>query len=114
MTGDAYNLPSLVPAKADLIFLANALHGVPDPTRLAQAIRETLSPGGQLAIVNWHARPREETMILGEPRGPATGLRLTPEKTVEFAEAAGLRLARIVELPPYHYGAVFQSELKAA
>ena len=29
------------------------------------------------AIVNWHKRPREETPILGEPRGPKTELRMS-------------------------------------
>jgi ubiquinone/menaquinone biosynthesis C-methylase UbiE len=108
ITGDAYDLAALVPTKADFIFLANAFHGVPDRTRLARSVRDTLVPGGQFAIVNWHARPREETTILGEPRGPATELRMTPRQTIEPVEAAGLKLLRVVELPLYHYGAVFQ------
>jgi hypothetical protein len=48
-------------------------------------------------------------MILGEPRGPATELRMMPAQTVQSAEAAGLKLVRVVELPPYHHGAVFQT-----
>jgi len=108
ITGDAYDLAALVPTKADFIFLANAFHGVPDRTRLARSVRDTLVPGGRFAIVNWHARPREETTILGEPRGPATELRMTPRQTIEPVEAAGLKLLRVVELPLYHYGAVFQ------
>ena len=67
-----------------------------------------LKPGGRFAIVNWHARPREETTILGEPRGPATELRITPETTIGAVTPAGFRLNGIVELPPYHYGAVFE------
>jgi SAM-dependent methyltransferase len=101
-------LAALVPTKADFIFLANAFHGVPDRTRPVRSVRDTLVPGGQFAIVNWHARPREETTILGEPRGPATELRMTPRQTIEPVEAAGLKLLRVVELPLYHYGAVFQ------
>ncbi len=57
--------------------------------------------------MNWHARPREETTVLGEPRGPATELRLTPQQTIQSVEAAGLKLVKMVELPSYHYGAVF-------
>jgi hypothetical protein len=34
-------------------------------------------------------------------------LRLTPEQTIQSVEAAGLKLVRVVELPSYHYGAVF-------
>jgi len=60
------------------------------------------------AVVNWHPRPREETTILGEPRGPRTELRMSPDQTTQAVEAGGLKLHRIVEVPPYHYGAVFE------
>ena len=66
-----------------------------------------LKPGGRLAIVNWHPRPREETTVLGEPRGPQTELRLSPEQTIRRLNVSGLKLVRVVEVPPYHYGAVF-------
>lgn len=105
--GNAYDIDRLVPQSADFVFLANAFHGVPEPTRLARAVASALGPRGRFAIVNWHARPREQTTILGEPRGPATELRMTPEKTKAAVELAGFRLHRVVELPPYHYGAIF-------
>ncbi|PWJ93012.1 MULTISPECIES: class I SAM-dependent methyltransferase [Mesorhizobium] len=107
VAGDAYELASLVSRPADFIFMANAFHGVPDRPRLARAVRATLSPGGRFAIVNWHQRPRETTIVQGEPRGPRTELRLSPEQTIAAAEAGGLRLTELVEVPPYHYGAVF-------
>lgn len=109
ITGDAYDLAALVPAKADFVFLANVFHGVPDRARLARSVRDTLRPGGKFAVVNWHMRPREQTTILGEPRGPATELRISPEQTIEPVVAAGLEFVGVVELPPYHYGAVFQN-----
>lgn len=109
VVGDACDLAVLASSKVDFVFLANAFHGVPDPTRLARSARDALVPGGQFAIVNWHARSRENTTILGEPRGPPTEMRLTPQRTIEPVEAAGLKLLRVVELPPYHYGAVFQN-----
>jgi hypothetical protein len=49
-----------------------------------------------------------ETTILGEPRGPLTELRISPETTVAAVVPGGFRLDRIVELPPYHYGAIFE------
>lgn len=108
VTGNAYNIASRVPAPVDYVFLANAFHGVPDQLRLAHAVRQTLKPAGRLAIVNWHQRPREETTVLGEPRGPRTELRMSPQQTIDIVEPAGLKLLRIVEVPPYHYGAVFE------
>jgi ubiquinone/menaquinone biosynthesis C-methylase UbiE len=106
--GDAYDIDRLIARPADFVFLANAFHGVPDKTRLTRAVANALGPHGLFAIVNWHARPRDETPIMGEPRGPATELRMTPEATRAAVEPAGFKLHQIVELPPYHYGAVFE------
>jgi len=108
VTGDAYGLAGLVSRPADFIFMANAFHGVPDRPRLARAVAAVLSPAGRFVIVNWHQRQRETTKVLGEPRGPKTELRLSPEQTIADAEAGGLRLMALVDVPPYHYGAVFE------
>jgi hypothetical protein len=35
-------------------------------------------------------------------------LRLSPGETARAVEAGGLKLHRVVEVPPYHYGAVFE------
>jgi ubiquinone/menaquinone biosynthesis C-methylase UbiE len=107
VAGDAYELGRLWPQRPDFVFMANAFHGVPDRPRLAKAVAAVLKPGGLFAIVNWHERPREETMVLGEPRGPKTELRVSPETTKTAVEASGLKLSSLVEIPPYHYGAVF-------
>jgi ubiquinone/menaquinone biosynthesis C-methylase UbiE len=106
--GSAYDLAKAVHDHADHVFLANAFHGVPDRPRLARAVRSILRPGGLFAIVSWHARPREETPVLGEPRGPATEQRMTPDSTIKPVRQAGMSLAELVEIPPYHYGAVFR------
>ncbi|HJS62423.1 MAG TPA: class I SAM-dependent methyltransferase [Pseudolabrys sp.] len=105
--GDAYGLAEFVPQPVDMVFMANSFHGVPDRERLARIVGGVLKPGGRFAIVNWHQLPREETTVLGQPRGPASGLRLSPEQTVKAVEAVGLRRAAIVDIPPYHYGAIF-------
>jgi SAM-dependent methyltransferase len=93
--GDAFDIAKLVPEAVDFVLLANAFHGVPDRPRLARAVHESLAPSGLFAIVGWHAGPREETTILGAPRGPATELRMTPAETAEAVEPgeAGRRLA---------------------
>ena len=105
--GDAYCVADLVASPVDFVFMANAFHGVPDRQRLAKAVASVLKPGGLFAIVNWHERPRDETTILGEPRGPKTELRIGPETTKTAVETSRLKLSRVVEIPPYHYGAVF-------
>jgi ubiquinone/menaquinone biosynthesis C-methylase UbiE len=108
VAGDAYDLPKLTREPVDYVFMANAFHGVPDRARLASAVRNTLAPGGLFAIVNWHPRPREETTVLGEPRGPRTELRISPADTIAAVEPSGLRFVRQVEIPPYHYAVIFR------
>jgi len=106
--GDAYELARHMRGPADFVLMANAFHGVPDQPRLADAIRKVLKPGGRLAVINWHRRRREETTILGEPRGPKSELRMSPEQTIASIEAGGLIFAGLVELPPYHYAVIME------
>lgn len=105
---DAYDIASVISAPVDFVFLANVFHGVPDKPRLSRAIRSVMKRDGRLAIVNWHAQPREQTQVLGQPRGPATELRMTPEAVVTAVESGGLVSVGIVEMPPYHYAAIFE------
>jgi ubiquinone/menaquinone biosynthesis C-methylase UbiE len=108
IAADAYDLCKIIAAPADFVFLANAFHGVPDKIRLCNSVAEILVPGGRFAIVNWHRRPREETKVLGEPRGPKTELRMSPEAVIAAVEPSGLACVRVTEIPPYHYSAIFQ------
>jgi SAM-dependent methyltransferase len=104
---DAMTLDAVVPEPVDYVFLANTFHGVPDRVGLARAVAATLKPKGQFGVVNWHRRPREETVVLGQPRGPRTEMRIEARDVAALIKPAGLLLNQIVDLPPYHYGAVF-------
>jgi len=105
--GGASELPILLPESVDLVFMANTFHGVPDKSRLSGLVYEALKPEGRFVIINWHKRPREETTVLGQARGPRTELRMTPENVHQVVEPAGFKLDKVVEVGPYHYGAVF-------
>ena len=111
VAGDAYELAKLTPRPADFVFMANAFHGVPDRPRLACSVHAALKPGGKFAIINWHQRPRDETTILGEPRGPKTELRLSPDQTIDAVKSSDLNIVHLIEVLPYHYGAVFERAL---
>ena len=108
IVGDAYDVAELVAELVDLILIANTFHGVPDKERLAQAVAAILKPGGRLSVINWHHRPREETVVLGKPRGPKIEMRMKPADVAAALEPAGLKLARVADLLPYHYNAIFE------
>lgn len=107
LLGDAMTLSRLLGAPADYVLIANTFHGARDKTALAREVAAALKPNGRFAIVNWHLLPREQTTVLGQPRGPKTEMRMSPEQTCTVVEPAGFKLEMLVELPPYHYGAVF-------
>lgn len=109
--GDARHLDEILPEPVEAVLLANAFHGVDDRERLLEAVANSLRPGGTFVVVNWVDRPREETTLGGEPRGPPTELRVGPDETREAVlEGADFAVDRAVELPPYHYGLVFERE----
>lgn len=110
IAGDACDIAKLVPRQVDFVFLANAFHGVPDKAGLCVAVAGRLAEGGRFAVVNWQKRPREETVVLGQPRGPRTGLRMGENEVVAIGEAAGLVAERVVAVPPYHYGVTFRRQ----
>ncbi len=105
--GDARDLPDQIDGPVDFVFIANTFHGVPHKTELSKAVHDSLVPGGRFAIVNWYRRPRQETTVLEQPRGPETELRMEPEDVQKAVEPAGFVLEKVVDVGPYHYGAVF-------
>jgi len=108
---DARDLADVLPEPVEFALLANTFHGVDEQTALAETVREALTDDGRFAVVNWHATPKTETTVLGEERGPPTELRMTPDETAEIVTTAGFEQEALVELPPYHYGAVFGPSL---
>jgi SAM-dependent methyltransferase len=107
---DAMTFDAVMPEPVDYVFLANTFHGVPDQLGLARAVAAILKPKGQFGVVNWHRRPREETVVLGQPRGPRTEMRIEASDVSVIVRPAGMLLNRSIELPPYHYAAIFAKE----
>jgi len=104
---DARELPKHIAIPLDFVFMANTFHGVPDKTGLSQAVHTSLKPGARFAIVNWYQKPREETIVLNQARGPAIEMRMSPEQVQKLIEPAGFTLEKVVEVGAYHYGVVF-------
>lgn len=86
----------------DFVMLFNILHAEEREVFLKEA-RRVLRPGGRLAIIHWNYDP-------STPRGPSMEIRPRPEQCRSWAEQIGFVLLPpgIVDLPPYHYGFVFE------
>lgn len=105
--GDAMKITKMVTKPVDFILIANTFHGIPDKETLGKSMLSVLKPQGELAIINWHKKPREETMVLGLPRGPKTEMRMSPTEVKDVLLPLGFVFKSLIELPPYHYGSIF-------
>jgi len=108
--GDARDMVRMVARKVDVVLIANTFHGVPEQVEMARDAQEVLKPGGRFIVINWHDRPREQTPVLGQARGPREALRMSPEDVRKVVEPSGPGFVKVVELPPYHYGIIFENQ----
>lgn len=102
---DARDLAAVLPERVDVVLMANTFHGVEDKDAFVKQAYESLRPGGQFIVVNWHDLPRAETPVAGRARGPPDELRLSVERTRELM-AETFEEIEEVDLPPYHYALV--------
>ena len=86
----------------DYVMLFNILHADERMAMLKEAWR-VLAPDGKLAVIHWTYDP-------STPRGPSMSIRPRPDDCRSWAEQVGFILLRpsLIDLPPYHYGFVFQ------
>ena len=111
--GDAMDISRLIPEQVDYVLLANTFHGILEKGTLAKSVAASLKPKGQFVIINWHKRPREETTVLGQPRGPKTEMRMSPLEVEEILRPLGFTLQRTIDFLPYHYGSIFTKETQS-
>lgn len=91
---DGFGVP---PASCDTALLFNILHAE-EPVALLTAARETLRPGGFVAVIHWRSD-------LATPRGPSLNIRPRPEQITAWAAEAGLSTeGDSFPLPPWHFG----------
>ena len=87
---------------ADYVMLFNILHAEERMVLLNEAWR-VLKSNGRLAVIHWNYDS-------STPRGPSMSIRPRPEECCLWAEHVGFSLMPPgkIDLPPYHYGVVFQ------
>lgn len=92
---DAANLPEPV----SLIIVVDTYHHIGNRTEYFAKLRQSLTPGGRLAIVDFKA---------GSPNGPPKNYRVPPEKVTGELGAAGYELVESHKLLPRQYFLIFK------
>jgi cyclopropane fatty-acyl-phospholipid synthase-like methyltransferase len=90
--------PSL-PEKVDRILLVDTYHHIGERTDYFRRLRDSLRPGGQIAIIDFNA---------GSPVGPPKGERISARKVTEEMTLAGYAQVAQHTILPYQYFLVFE------
>jgi ubiquinone/menaquinone biosynthesis C-methylase UbiE len=92
--------PMLPPGSVDVIFICNTIHHIENRDAYYQILRESLSPGGRLAIVDFRKDAKLE-------EGPPPEMRLDRRELERELSQAGFRLVEEHEFLPHQYFVVF-------
>ena len=88
-----------LPEKADLIILVDVFHHVEDRERYFSRLRDSLKPGGRVAIIDFR---------MDSPEGPPATARIAPEQVTAEFKRAGYALDREHGFLPNQYFLVFR------
>ena len=80
----------------DYAMLFNILHAK-NPEKLLNEAYRILQKKGRLGIIHWNYDSNT-------PRGPPMKIRPKPADCIKWAELAGFKLTKKINLQPYHYG----------
>ena len=92
--------PMLPPDSVDVIFICNTIHHIENRDAYYQLLRESLSPGGRLAIVDFRKDAELE-------EGPPPEMRLDRMELERELSQAGFRLVEEHEFLPHQYFVIF-------
>jgi len=88
-----------LPAKADVVMMVDVYHHVADRSQYFRKIRNSLKPGGRVAIIDYK---------MDSPMGPPPSERITPDGVKAELRAAGYVLAKEYDFLPNQYFLVFR------
>ena len=89
----------LAPEKADLVILVDVFHHIDDRERYFSKLRDSLKPGGRVAIIDFR---------IDSPEGPPKAARIAPEQVKAEFKRAGYSLEREHGFLPNQYFLVFR------
>jgi len=88
-----------LPEKADLIILVDVFHHVEDRERYFRKLRDSLKPGGRVAIIDFR---------MDSPEGPPKSARIAPDRVKTELKGAGYALVQEHTFLPNQYFLVFR------
>lgn len=88
-----------LPEKADLIIMVDVFHHVEDRERYFRKLRESLKPGGRVAIIDFR---------MDSPDGPPKSARIAPDRVKTELKGAGYALVEEHTFLPNQYFLVFR------
>ncbi len=88
-----------LPEKADLIILVDVFHHIADRERYFRKLRESLKPGGRVAIIDFR---------MDSPEGPPKSVRIAPDRVKTELKGAGYALVQEHTFLPNQYFLVFR------
>ena len=88
-----------LPEKVDLIIMVDVFHHVGDRVRYFRRLRDSLKPGGRIAIIDFR---------MDSPDGPPRSVRIAPDRVKTELQGAGYALIQEHAFLPNQYFLVFQ------
>lgn len=88
-----------LPEKVDLIIMVDVFHHVGDRDRYFRRLRDSLKPGGRIAIIDFR---------MDSPDGPPKSARIAPDRVKTELKGAGYALIQEHAFLPNQYFLVFQ------
>jgi len=95
-----------LPPGIDAILIADVYREMEDPIELLRTAARSLKPEGRIGVVDF--------LPGGGGPGPAPDERPDPQAVVQAAEAAGLRLTKREDFPPFVFLLVFEPANRAS
>jgi ubiquinone/menaquinone biosynthesis C-methylase UbiE len=87
-----------LPETVDLIVMVDVYHHIADRVRYLKKLRESLKPGGRIAIIDFR---------MDSPDGPPKSVRIAPSRVKSELNSAGYALAQEHPFLPNQYFLVF-------
>ncbi len=94
------NNPRIPRGSADLVLIVDTFHHINDRVTYARGLRETLRPGGRIAIIDWQKREL--------PVGPKGPHKLARAHIVTEMKQAGYEIVEEPDVLPYQYFLIFR------